>query len=83
MTDPGLKCIEVVELVSDYLDGKLDAATRLRVEEHLALCPPCRTYVEQVRQTVRELGQLPGDELPEHAVSELERAFAEFSRRGP
>ena len=83
MTEPGLPCIEVVELVSDYLDGKLDPETRRRVEEHLALCPPCRVYVEQVRDTVRGLGRLPGDELPEHAVAELETAFAAFSRRGP
>jgi anti-sigma factor RsiW len=83
MTEPGLACIEVVELVSDYLEGQLDAETRLRVEEHLTLCPACRVYVEQVRDTVRSLGHLPANELPEHAVSELERAFAEFPRRGP
>ena len=80
MTDPGLKCIEVVELVSDYLDGELDPETRRRVEEHLALCPPCRIYVEQVRGTVRALGHLPPDGLPEDAVAELETAFATFRR---
>jgi anti-sigma factor RsiW len=83
MTEPDLKCIEVVELVSDYLDGELDAETRRRVEEHLALCPPCRLYVEQVRGTVRALGRLPEHDLPEHAVAELETAFAAFRRRGP
>ena len=83
MTDPGLRCEEVVELVSDYLDGKLDPETGQRVEEHLALCGPCRVYVEQVRETVAKLGHMPGDGLPEHAVSELEQAFATFSRRSP
>ena len=83
MTEPGLLCVEVVELVSDYLDGGLDPETRRRVEEHLALCPPCRVYVEQVRDTVRALGRLPEDELPEHAVAELEAAFAAFRRGGP
>lgn len=83
MTEPALACIEVVELVSDYLDGELDPETRRRVEEHLALCPACQLYVEQVRDTVRALGRLPADELPEHAVSELEAAFAAFRRRGP
>lgn len=83
MTEPGLPCIEVVELVSDYLDGELDAATRRRVEEHLVLCPPCRVYVEQVRETVRALGRLPEDGLPEHAVEELEAAFAAFRRDAP
>jgi anti-sigma factor RsiW len=81
MTEPGLPCIEVVELVSAYLDGELDPSTRLRVEEHLALCPPCQVYVEQVRETVLALGRLPADDLPEHAVAELEAAFAAFRRR--
>jgi anti-sigma factor RsiW len=83
MTEPGLPCIEVVELVSDYLDGELDAETRQRVEEHLELCPPCRVYVKQVRETVRALGRLPEDGLPEHAVAELEAAFAAFRRGAP
>jgi anti-sigma factor RsiW len=83
MTEPGLLCIEVVELVSEYLDGELDPPTRRRVEAHLELCPACRVYVEQVRDTVRALGCLPADGLPEHAVQELETAFAAFRRRGP
>jgi anti-sigma factor RsiW len=83
MTDPGLRCVEVVELVSDYLDDELDAETRRRVEEHLALCPPCRIYVEQVRETVQALGALPAGALPEHAVAELEAAFRAFSRGRP
>jgi hypothetical protein len=37
--------------------------------------------VEQVRDTVRALKRLPENELPEHAVSELEAAFAAFRRR--
>jgi anti-sigma factor RsiW len=80
MTEPGLRCIEVVELVSDYLDGELDAETRRHVEEHLRLCPPCRIYVEQVRETVQALGELPDGALPEGAVAELEAAFREFPR---
>jgi anti-sigma factor RsiW len=83
MTQPGLPCVEVVELVSDYLDDKLDPELRGRVEEHLALCPHCQVYVEQVRETVRALGRLPADGLPENAVAELETAFAAFVRRGP
>jgi anti-sigma factor RsiW len=83
MTEPGLLCIEVVELVSEYLDGELDPQTRRRVEVHLERCPACRVYVEQVRDTVRALGRLPEDGLPEHAVAELETAFAEFPRRDP
>jgi anti-sigma factor RsiW len=76
-----IPCIEVVELVSDYLDGNLDPETRERVAAHLELCPPCVTYVEQVRQTVGALARLPADALPESAVTELEAAFRDFHRQ--
>jgi anti-sigma factor RsiW len=76
-----IPCIEVVELVSDYLDGNLDPETRERVAAHLELCPPCVTYVEQVRQTVAALGSLPDDALPAGAVTKLESAFRDFHGR--
>jgi anti-sigma factor RsiW len=80
MSEAGLPCIEVVELVSDYLDGNLDAAMARRVAEHLELCPPCVTYVEQVRETVKALGRLPDSSLSPLAVAELEGAFRDLHR---
>lgn len=80
MSEEHIPCIEVVELVSDYLDDALDPETRRRVEAHLELCPPCVTYVEQVRETVAALGRVPDDALPDGAVSELEAAFRAFHR---
>jgi predicted anti-sigma-YlaC factor YlaD len=79
MTEP-IPCIEVVELVSDYLEGELDAETAGRVEQHLTLCPPCLNYVDQVRRTVKLTGALPQDGLDPEAVTELEAAFAGFRR---
>jgi anti-sigma factor RsiW len=78
-----IPCIEVVELVSDYLDGNLDPQTEGRVAAHLELCPPCLTYVEQLRETVGALGRLPADSLPDSAVMELETAFRDFHRWRP
>ena len=75
-----ISCIEVVELVSDYLDGELDPVTARRVAAHLELCPPCAHYVEQIRQTAATLGELPTETLPSQAVSELEAAFRDFHR---
>ena len=56
MTD--LNCDQLVELVNGYLDGALDDATQRRVADHLSGCDGCTTYVDQVRQTVRLVGQL-------------------------
>ena len=79
MTEP-IPCIEIVELVSDYLEGELDAESARRVEEHLALCPPCVTYVQQLRQTVALTGEIPADTLNARAIADLEAAFGDFHR---
>jgi anti-sigma factor RsiW len=81
MSPEHIPCIEVVELVSDYLDGNLDPETHERVAAHLELCPPCVTYVEQVRGTVAALGRLPSAALSAGAVEELEAAFRDFHGR--
>ena len=74
MTD--LNCDELVELVTDYLDGALDDETGHRVADHLAGCDGCTTYVDQVRQTIATLGASPLDvELTDEARNALLAAF--------
>jgi anti-sigma factor RsiW len=51
MTRGELTCRELVELVTDYLEGALPAAERDRFEAHVGGCEGCRRYVEQVRAT--------------------------------
>lgn len=78
MTAPArraLSCHDVVTLVTDYLEGALDAAASGLVEEHLAECPSCVTYVQQNRQTVDVLGRLQSPSLPQHMCDELVGAF--------
>jgi anti-sigma factor RsiW len=70
-----LTCKELVELVTDYLEGALSPADRARFDEHLATCPYCRTYVEQMRQTIRALGHLPEETIPAEALEELLARF--------
>jgi anti-sigma factor RsiW len=81
--EPDLACRDVVELVSDYLDGVLDPPLAVAVEEHLALCPACVEYVRQLRQTVRLLGHLPEEGLSESARMEILAAFRGFRRPEP
>jgi hypothetical protein len=70
-----LTCAEVVELVTDYFEGALDATLRERVEEHLVLCTGCDNYLDQLRQTVATAGQLRDPELTPELRDELLRAF--------
>jgi anti-sigma factor RsiW len=53
-----MPCRKAVELVTDYLEGRLPAKQRARFERHLAGCPHCTEYVEQMRVTIRALGRL-------------------------
>ena len=78
MTD--LDCNELVELVTAYLDRGLDAGTQQRVVDHLALCDGCQQYVDQFRQTVRVLGELPAERLSDEARAELLDAFRDSRR---
>jgi anti-sigma factor RsiW len=78
MTD--LDCDELVELVTEFLDGALDEQAERRVVDHLSLCDGCTTFVEQFRATVDTLGHLPADritELPGPAREALLAAFRE------
>lgn len=70
-----MACREVVELVTDYLEGTLDDVDRARFEAHIAGCPHCTAYMEQMRQTLGALGQIPEESLSEPARAELIQAF--------
>ncbi len=70
-----LSCIELVELVTDYLEGVLDPAERARFDAHLATCSGCAAYLEQMRHTIRLTGQLRADDIPPDVLDELARAF--------
>ena len=74
-----LACQELVELVTDYLEGALPAAERARFDAHVAACPGCGEYLEQMRATLaltRASGALEG--RPE--VDGLLRAFRDWHR---
>ena len=63
MTDiADIRCIELVELVTEYLDATLTDADRIRFEHHLDLCPGCVEIVEQFRSVIVTTGALrPAD----------------------
>ena len=70
-----LSCQELVELVTDYLEGALPEEGRLRFEDHIGRCSGCKLYLEQMRQTISLLGHLPADALAPEAEVELLEAF--------
>jgi anti-sigma factor RsiW len=79
-TNDDLPCQELVELVTDYLEDRLSAAERLRFEAHLRECSGCRTYLEQMRQTVQVLGRLSEESITTEAKERLLAAFRDWRR---
>ena len=75
MIDPQLRCVELVELVTDWMDHALDDRTVSRLEEHLVICPPCSEYVTQLRQSATLLRTLDDDAPPPEARRELLEMF--------
>ena len=74
---PELVCQQVVELVTDYLEGALAEADRRRFERHLAGCPHCTEYLAQIRVTIGLTHGLRSDEL----TPLMREHFVELYRR--
>jgi anti-sigma factor RsiW len=70
-----MTCKELVEVVTDYVEGVLPADDRMRLEAHLRDCPACVTYVEQIRTTIESAGRLRPESLPASMQRELLEAF--------
>ena len=80
MNAQGLTCHEMVEIITDYLEEALQPEDRRRVEEHLAICDGCTTYLEQMRETIRLTGMLSEEQIPEEHKRQLLDAFREWRR---
>ena len=71
----GLTCVELVELVTDYLEGKLPPRDRARFDAHLAECDGCDAYVEQMRTVIELTGRLAEASIPPEGQRALLDAF--------
>ena len=80
MATDEMTCKELVELITEFLEGTLSALDCTRFEEHLPECSGCRTYLQQMRQTIRVLGRLPEESLSPDSREELLRAFRTWKR---
>jgi anti-sigma factor RsiW len=73
-----LSCQELVELVTDYLEGTLLDADRLELERHLETCDGCRKYVEQMHTTIALTGEARSLDLAPEAEKTLLAAFRDW-----
>jgi anti-sigma factor RsiW len=73
-----ISCRELVELVTDYLEGALPRSQRRRFERHLAGCDGCTAYLEQMRLTIEAVGHVSEGSISPSAREELTRAFRDW-----
>ena len=78
-----LSCVELVELVTDYLEGALPGELHERFEEHIAHCAGCQAYLAQMRATIRATGTLTPESLSPDAESALLDAFRGWRADAP
>ena len=80
MTADELTCRELVQIVTDYLEGRMDPGERIRFEKHLVFCDGCVIYVDQMRDTIRVAGAIREEQVPEEARDALLEAFRSWRR---
>jgi anti-sigma factor RsiW len=71
-----LACADLVNSVTDYLDGELDEDQRRRVEAHLEECPGCRAALDQFRTVIRVAGRLTAADVAEIDALSHDRLMA-------
>ena len=57
-------CRKVNAFLLDFVEGRLDKRTAERFELHIDVCPNCRTYLDQYRQTVELVREVPPPRVP-------------------
>ena len=72
---PAMRCREVVELMTAYLDGALSAADRAKFEKHISGCDGCRAYLAQLRTARMLMGRVADEPMAEPLKAELMNAF--------
>jgi anti-sigma factor RsiW len=77
-----MTCQELVELVTDYLEGALSEVDHARFDEHIELCPMCQVHLAQLRTTIRELGTLRERDIDPGVLAEMQARFRDWRSGG-
>jgi anti-sigma factor RsiW len=76
-----LACREVVELVTEYLEGALGERDRERFERHLGGCDGCAAYLDQMRLTLDLAGRLEAEAIDPVFRDRLVAAFQSWAEQ--
>jgi len=78
-----MSCRELLDLITDYLEGALSAPDRVRFEDHLRECSGCARYLDQLRLVMKATGRIEEEQVPAETMDRLLGTFAAWrSARG-
>ena len=66
-----MECAKIKELLSEYIDGTLDAQNKALVEAHLLACKNCKEELASLKVIIKELGSLESVEAPEDFLEKI------------
>ena len=73
-------CKEVVELVTEYLEGAMRPEWIDQFEQHVVFCQGCDAYLDQMRRSIVLVRSVGDEDVDPAALDQLMAAFR--SRRG-
>lgn len=71
-----MTCLEVQELLSAFIDNKLDENKKKEMQEHIESCSQCKKDVNELNAIIAELSSLEDVPLPESFHERLHDALA-------
>ena len=80
MSHAAMTCKQFVDFTTEYFEGTLSPSDLARFQAHLVTCPHCASYLEQMCQTIKALGRLPGGTVPGHVMEALLRTFRRWQQ---
>jgi hypothetical protein len=76
-----MKCENIRELMSAYIDNEINEVDKAKLEKHIAQCPQCMEEYELLKDLVIECSQIDEVELPEDFREELHSRLLEAKSR--
>jgi len=70
-------CKELLEVLSDFVDGELEESLCADIEEHLEGCEPCRVVVDTTKKTITLFKENLPYEIPLEVQDRLQRVLRE------
>jgi len=66
-----MECAKIKDLLSEYIDGTLDAQTKALIDEHLLACPKCNEELASLKTLISELGSVESFKAPDDFLEKL------------